>query len=61
VSSGRHATSVVSRVGEQLGELTGEERMTGGAAVHLSRPPFGRAATDGSGDKVIHLIRRQPV
>ena len=34
------------RIGQQLGELAGEERVPGGAPVHLGGPALGRVAPD---------------
>jgi hypothetical protein len=62
VVSGRwHRTDRVARVGQQLGELPGEERMTVGAAVHLGCPALGSVIADGVRDEVEHLLRSQSV
>jgi hypothetical protein len=53
----RQRTRRAARIREQLGELSGQERMSAGAPVHLARPARGCLVTDGIGDEGEHLLR----
>ena len=61
VGRGGNRARGLGRIGEELDELAGEERVTAGAAVHLGGPPVGRGRPGRVGDQLDHLVARQPV
>ncbi len=58
VANGSRQNAVwAARIGQQLAELPGEERMTVGAAMYVDRPTLGRQGPDGVSDQLEHLVR----
>jgi hypothetical protein len=56
VGRSRNRASRLSRIGEYLGELAGEEGVAVGAAVHLDSPAIGRQGADRVHDQLEHLL-----
>jgi hypothetical protein len=57
VRGSRHRTRRPARIRQQLGELSGQKRMTAGAPMHLARPARGCLRSDGTSNQREDLVR----